>query len=194
MADIEKPTPDQLVSAASSAAEKAGLSVHPDGIDAAARALATDEGRRSVLKELGVHVSGKLAERYGVEDAEAQKILDESRALRTREGRAKILATYAGEMPEQLQQRVAGRSIVEKREAIERLLANDTMKTGLKRAGKGILIGAVVLIVVLLGVLIGAVALLDSLVSGGEAAADVVTLEVATRPGWAAFVADTASA
>lgn len=47
-------------------AQKAGVDIDAAGISETALALTTEEGRTKAMKELGVHMSGRLAERYGV--------------------------------------------------------------------------------------------------------------------------------
>lgn len=171
-------------------AQKAGVNIDGAGVSDVARELTTEEGRTKAMRELGVHMSGRLAERYGVSDEEAVRLLEASQAMRTREGRAKVMAEYAtGPTGEELTAHLTGRSlsIEDRRSAVRELLSHERVTGGLKRAGKGILIGGVILLVVLVGILIGAAALLDALVSGGADAAafaDVVT----TRPDAAAFV------
>jgi len=172
-------------------AQKAGVDIDGAGVSDAARELTTEEGRTNAMRELGVHMSGRLAERYGVSDAEADQLLEASRAMRTREGRAKVMAEYAtGPTGEDLTAHLTGRSlsIEDRRSAVRDLLSHERVTGGLKRAGKGILIGGVILLVVLVGILIGAVALLDALVSGGADAAAFADL-VTTRPEATAFVA-----
>lgn len=161
-------------------AERAGLDIDPAGVDASVRALATDEGRAAAMRELGVHMSGHLAERYGVEDAEAARLLEASRALRTPEGRRALMAEYTDGADSDLMRYITGRgdSIGDRREAVQKLLENDRLRGGAARLGRGLLIGGIVLIVVLVGILIGAVALLGSLFDGG---ADTVA-QAATRP------------
>jgi len=189
--EVERRAAEQAASElAAKHAQKAGVDIDGAGISDAARELTTEEGRTKAMRELGVHMSGRLAERYGVSDEEATQLLDASRAMRTREGRAKVLAEYAtGATGEGLTTHLTARglSIEDRRSIVGELLTNERVTGGLKKAGKGILIGGVILLVVLVGILIGAVALLDALVSGGADAAafaDVVT----TRPEAAAFV------
>ncbi len=161
-------------------AERAGLDIDPAGVDASVRALATDEGRVAAMRELGVHMSGNLAERYGIEDAEAARLLESSRALRTPEGRQALMAEYTDGADSDLMRYITGRgdSIGDRREAVQKLLQNDRLRAGAGRLGRGLLVGGIVLIVVLVGILIGAVALLGSLFDGG---ADTVA-QAATRP------------
>ncbi|HJB63233.1 MAG TPA: hypothetical protein H9769_05970 [Candidatus Microbacterium pullistercoris] len=161
-------------------AERAGLDIDPAGVDASVRALATDEGRVAAMRELGVHMSGNLAERYGIEDAEAARLLESSRALRTPEGRRALMAEYTDGADSDLMRYITGRgdSIGDRREAVQKLLQNDRLRAGAGRLGRGLLVGGIVLIVVLVGILVGAVALLGSLFDGG---ADTVA-HAATRP------------
>ncbi|MGO1256645.1 MAG: hypothetical protein ACTHY8_07805 [Microbacterium gubbeenense] len=172
-------------------AQKAGVDIDAAGISETALALTTEEGRTKAMKELGVHMSGRLAERYGVSDPEATKLLESSRALRTREGRAQVMAEYAsGPSGEALRTHLTerGLSIEDRRSVMHDALSNGAVTGALKKAGKGILIGGIILLVVLFGILIGAVALLSALFDGGadaSALADVVS----TRPAAAAFVA-----
>lgn len=172
-------------------AQKAGVDIDAAGISDTALALTTEEGRTKAMKELGVHMSGRLAERYGVSDPEATKLLDASRALRTREGRAQVLAEYAtgpsgDALKTQLTER--GLSIEDRRAVMNDVLSHGAVTGALKKAGRGILIGGIILLVVLFGILIGAVALLGSLVDGGSSASALADV-VSTRPDAAAFVA-----
>lgn len=172
-------------------AEKVGIDVESAEVARRAESLATLEGRRQAMQELGVHMSGRLAERYGVEDAEAQRLMDASRALRTPEGRAQLMAEYAGSGSDVLVGRLTGRdlSIEERREAMSRLLDGDVVKRGLQKTGRGILVGGIIALVVLIGVLIGAVALLGALTSGGAGETAALSETIATRPDAASFVA-----
>ncbi|WP_156760381.1 hypothetical protein [Microbacterium karelineae] len=176
---------------ASEYADKVGIEVEASEITQRAEALATTEGRREAMQELGVHMSGRLAERYGVEDAEAKRLLEASRALRTAEGRAQLMAEYGRGAGDELVTRLTGRglSIDERREAMTRLLEGDAVAHGLKKAGRGILVGGILAILVLVGVLIGAVALLGAVLGGGSGDAAALVADIATRPDVAAFVA-----
>lgn len=170
--------------AANTVAERTGLDIDGAAIDETARALVTEDGRATQLRELGVHMSGRLAERYGVEDAEAQKLLDASRELSTPAGRQRVLAESAPGATSEILNYLNGRggSITERRDAVQKLLAQETVRGRIAKAGRGILIVGIILLVVLVGVLIGAVALFSTIVGGADASAMTDTL--ATRPAW----------
>ncbi|WP_221585624.1 hypothetical protein [Microbacterium sp. G2-8] len=180
------------------AAERVGLDPAAAQIVEESQSLATTEGRGEALRELGVHVSGGLADRYGVHDEEAERLLEASKALRTPEGRAQVMSQYVSELTGDLTLRASDRygSLAERREAIEKLLSTGPARSSLEnRAGVGLVVGSVVALLVLIGVLIGGVALLDALADGGADATGTVIEDLdATRPDAASFVATPGSA
>lgn len=171
--------------AANVVAERTRLDLDGVAIDETARALATEDARAAQLRELGVHMSGRLAERYGVEDVEAQTLLDASRELSTPAGRQRVLAENAPGATSEILNYLNGRggTIVERRDAVQKLLARDTVRGGIAKAGRGILIAGIILLVVLVGVLIAAAALFSTIVGGTDATAMIEA--IATRPAWA---------
>jgi len=183
--------------AAAQLAQKYGVDPEAAKVVESAQTLVTEDGRRAAMRELGVHMSGRLAERYGVEDAEAQKLLESSRALRTREGRQSLLAQYAGNVDaENLMARLHDRSlsIDDRRELVGSLLKNDKVTGTLKKAGKGLVVGAIILLVVLALVLIGGVAILSWLFQAGGGDASAMVDAIATRPVWVPFAGPPGSA
>lgn len=159
-------------------------------LDETARELATAEGRIQALQDLGVHVAGKLGERFGIADDEANRLLEESRRLATREGRQQVLRDQLGDAGAHLTERLASRgaSVEERREQAAAWVA-ESAKQVAPAAGKGCLAVIVVAIIVLVAVLFGAAALLDGIVTGfGSGAAPAEALGVvgewagATRP------------
>lgn len=178
-------------------AQKYGVDADAAKVVETATSLTTDEGRRAAMKELGVHMSGKLAEKYGVEDTEAVKLLESSRALRTREGRQGVLAQYGGNIDaENIMAKLhdRGLSIEDRRDLVNSMLKNDKVTGSLKKAGKGLVIAAIVLLVVLAVVAIGAVALLSWLFQLGGGDAQALAGAIATRPVWASFAGALGSA
>ena len=177
--------------AASQLSRKYGVDADAAKVVETAQSLATEDGRLAAMKELGVHMSGRLAEKYGIEDAEAKQLLDSSRALRTREGRQSLLSQYAGNVEaENLMAKLHDRhlTISDRRELVNSLLQNDKVTGTVKKAAKGLVVGAVCLLAVLVFVLIGAVALLSWLFhSGGGDAQALAQWADATRPGWEWF-------
>jgi hypothetical protein len=183
--------------AAAQLAEKYGVDADSAKVVETAQSLATEDGRRAAMKELGVHMSGKLAEKYGLEDTEATKLLESSRALRTREGRQSLLAEYGGNVDsENLMARLhdRGLSIDDRRELVNSMLKNEKVTGTLKKAGEGLVIGAIVLLVVLAAIMIGAVALLSWLFQLGGGDASAMADAISTRPVWASFAGALGSA
>jgi len=183
--------------AAAQLARKYGVDADAAKVVETAQSLATEDGRRAAMRELGVHMSGKLAEKYGIQDTEANKLLESSRALRTREGRQSLLAEYGGNVDaENLMARMhdRGLTIDDRRELVNSLLKNDKVTGTLKKAGKGFVIGAIILLVVLAVVLIGSVALLSWLFQAGGGEASALADAVSTRPVWGWFAGVSGSA
>lgn len=183
--------------AAAQLAQKYGVDADAAKVVESAQALATEDGRRAAMRELGVHMSGRLAERYGVEDAEAQKLLESSRALRTREGRQSLLSQYAGNVgAEEIMAKLHDRSlsIDDRRELVGSLLKDDRVTGTLKKAGKGLVVGAIVLLIVLALVLIGGVALLSWMFQAGGGDASALVDAFPTRPVWGSFAGAPGSA
>lgn len=178
-------------------AKKYGVDADSAKVLETAKSLATEEGRREAMRELGVHMSGKLAEKYGVSDNEASKLLESSRALRTREGRQSVLAEHGADIEtEKLMSRLhdRGLNIDDRRALVNSLLKNDKVTGTLKKAGRGLVIGAIILLVALAVFLVGAVALLTWLFQSGGGDASALVDVISTRPAVAWFAAPGAPA
>ncbi|MGI6879918.1 hypothetical protein [Microbacterium sp. gxy059] len=162
--------------------ERARRHIEASGVTDDAQKLATAEGRSEAQRELGVYAAGKLGERFGLADGEAARLLQESRALATREGRQRMLAEQAGRTHDALALRSG--SIQERREQTRALLESTAGASLPQRAARGAIVGGVIALVVLILVLIACVSLLGSLADGSpDAAAALVDQVQATRPG-----------
>ncbi|MBP2436105.1 hypothetical protein [Microbacterium amylolyticum] len=131
------------------------------------RQLSSEEGRIAAMRELGVHVKGDATEKFGITDPVADRLLAESEALRTPEGRARLLSEYTSDAQAALADRVRDKlsPLEERRAAAAELLPSGPK--GLRRDGKdrGAMAGIVFAFLTLTGVVIAGVVVLGILVA-----------------------------